>query len=308
MTATATHDDPPAAAHTHARQQAPKEMARIMDAPPILVPEVLRDGTRLTQRWAHGPINAYMHGMNGHVVVASYGEEVDMCWRVENRRLVSRARRRGFTLIPEGLDGRWDFGGGVTVSHVYLPAERLQSCADLLASGKPVELVPRVGFEDPTTARLLRILSQEAAQSDACSRLFVEQAIDLLCIHLVRAHSSFGVLALPVPRRGLADWQVKRVTEFMREHLDRDIGLSELAGVLNLSRFHFCTAFRFATGCTPYQWLTRERMKRAQRLLADRKLSIIDIALSVGYQTPSAFATAFRKTVGATPSAFRRTL
>jgi AraC family transcriptional regulator len=283
-------------------------MARIMDAPPVLVPEVLRDSTRLTQRWAHGPINEYMHGMSGHVVVASYGEEVDLCWRVENKRFVSRARQRGFTLIPEGVDGHWDFGGGVTVSHVYLPADRLQSCANLLTSGKPVELVPRVGFEDPTTVRLLRILSQEAVQNDASSRLFVEQAIDLLCIHLVRAHSSFGAWAVPIPRSGLADWQVKRVTDFMRAHLDQDIGLSDLADVLDLSRFHFCTAFRFATGCTPYQWLTRERMKHAQRLLADPKLSITEIALLVGYQTPSAFATAFRKTVGVTPSAFRRTL
>ena len=78
-------------------------MARIMDIPPVLVPEVLRDGTRLTQKWAHGPINAYSEGMDNHVIVGSYGGEVDIAWRVEKQRFESRTLRRGFTVIPEGV-------------------------------------------------------------------------------------------------------------------------------------------------------------------------------------------------------------
>ena len=42
----------------------------------------------------------------------------------------------------------------------------------------------------------------------------------------------------------------------MAEHLDREISLDELAGLAGLSRFHFCTAFRLATGQTPHHWLT----------------------------------------------------
>lgn len=300
--------DPAVAGPAASRRYAPREMGRIMDIPPVLTPEVLRDGTRLTRRWAHGAINSYMHGMDSHVVVGSFGNEVDINWRVENRRFRSRTLRRGFTLIPEGVDGRWDFGGGVTVSHVYLPKERLQACADLVAPGKPVELAIRVGFEDPIAVRLLEILSLEAEQADAGSRLFVEQAIDLLCLHLLRAHSSFGAPAPPVQRRGLADWQLRRVTDFMQQHLGQAIGLAELARLVNLSRFHFCTAFRLATGLTPHQWLIRARMNRARVLLADPGLNITDVALAVGYETPSAFAAGFRKAVGATPTAYRRSL
>ena len=40
--------------------------------------------------------------------------------------------------------------------------------------------------------------------------LFVEQAIDLLCIQVMRGHSSLGRLTELAPRRGFADWQVKR--------------------------------------------------------------------------------------------------
>lgn len=277
-----------------------------MDIPPVLVPEVLRDGTRLTQRWAHGPINEYMYGMNGHVVVGSYGEEVGINWRVENRSFASRTLRRGFTLIPDGVDGRWEFGGGVTVSHVYLPRERMQAYADQVAGAKPVELLVRVGHEDPVTASVLEVLSQAEVQAEAAYRLFVEQVIDFLCLHLIRHHSTLGESVARPPRGGLAGWQIKRVTEFMRAHLDRDVGLAELAALINLSRYHFCTAFRVSTGYSPYHWLTRERIARARQLLAMPALSIADVALTVGYETPSAFAAAFRRITGMTPSAYRR--
>jgi len=191
---------------------------------------------------------------------------------------------------------------------VYLTDKRLQSCSDLIAGGKRIELIDRVGFEDPTAARILELLSHEAALGDPSSRLLVEQAIDLLCMQLVRGHSSFGALPTSAPRRGLADWQVNRVTTYMRDHLDQEIGLQDLATLLDLSRFHFCTAFRMATGHTPHEWLTVQRIQRAKALLTDPKLPITDVALTVGYQTPSAFAATFRKIVGVTPTEFRRRL
>jgi AraC family transcriptional regulator len=91
-------------------------------------------------------------------------------------------------------------------------------------------------------------------------------------------------------------------------HLGEDIGLNEIAALVGLSRFHFCTAFRLATGQTPHQWLTALRISRARQLLADPDLPITDIALAVGYQTPSAFAASFRKMLRVSPSQFRRGL
>ena len=138
--------------------------------------------------------------------------------------------------------------------------------------------------------------------------LFVEQALDLLCTHLHARPFLAGQSTMPVARRGLLAWQVRRVTAYMRERLDQDIGLDELAAQVNLSRFHFCTAFRLATGHTPYEWLTSLRIERARQLLADPRLRVTDIALAVGYKTPSAFAASFRKVAGVTPTEFRRSL
>jgi AraC family transcriptional regulator len=283
-------------------------IGRILDRPPALVGEPLRSETRLTSRWSHGALHDSLPGLSSHVVMTYYGADQEISWRCGGMRQASRTRPGTITLIPEGHDGRWDIAGPIEVSHVYLPQERLQAGADLLTGGKRVELIGRVGFEDPSAARILELLSREARLDDPSSRLFVEQAIDLLCLQLVRGHSSFGALTIEEPRGGLADWQVKRVTAYMREHLDEEIGLDELAATINLSRFHFCTAFRRATGQTPHQWLVHLRIARARQLLAVPELPVTEIALSVGYQTPSAFAAAFRKVTGTTPTDYRRGL
>lgn len=283
-------------------------IGRIVKAPPALVEEVLRGDTRLTRRWGHGALHDDLEGLTGHVVMTYYGAAQDIVWRTEGLRLSSRTRPGSITVIPDGHDGRWDIEGPIEVSHVYLTDARLQTCSDVLAQGRKVELIGRVGFEDAAAGRILEMLSNETLVGDLASRLFVEQAIDLLCTQLVRAHSSVGTVTELAPRRGLADWQVKRVTAYMRDRLEQDISLDELSGLVGLSRFHFCTAFKAATGQTPHNWLTALRMGRARQLLAERSLAITDIALAVGYQTPSAFAATFRRVAQISPSEFRKAL
>jgi AraC family transcriptional regulator len=284
-------------------------MARILDEPPRLLPEVLHGDTRLTGKWAHGGLqDDYMRGVAGHVAVRCHEGRHRISWRIENKPLISWTNAHAFTLIPEGVDGYWNIAGPVVVSHVYLTHKRLQACADEIAGGRHVEILPRVAFTDPAAAGLLKILSYEAERNAASSRLFVEQAIDLFCSRLIAEHSSFGSLAAQVKKGGLANWQVRRVTTFMRDNLKRHVGLDELATLVGLSRFHFCTAFRHSTGQTPHAWLTEQRMRCARELLVHSRLSITEVALAVGYETPSAFTASFRRNVGVTPSAFRRAL
>jgi len=284
------------------------ELARILDCAPPVVGEKLRNETCLTGRWGHGALHDHLPGLNDHVIITYYGEPQDIVWRVGRERLAGATRTGTITIIPRAYDGRWDIAGSIQVSHVFLTTERLQACADQIAGLNSVDLLARVGFDDPIAARLMEMLGREAAGLDPSARLFVEQATDLLCTQLVRGHSSFGALSVPQPKAGLAEWQVKKVTSYMHEHLGEPIGLDELAALAGLSRFHFCTAFKKATGRTPHEYLVTLRVERARQLLSNPALRITDIALVVGYETPSSFAASFRKVVGITPTDFRRSL
>ncbi|WGF86281.1 helix-turn-helix domain-containing protein [Marinivivus vitaminiproducens] len=286
--------------------RAPDALARILDRAPPVADAALRGDTHLTPPWGHGALHDYLPGMQGHVIITYYGEPQDIVWRVAGERLAGRTRSGTITIIPEGHDGRWDIAGPIGVSHVFLSHERLATCAEQLAGGRPFELLGRVGFEDPVAARVMEMLGRDAATAtDPAARLFVEQATDLLIIQLARGHSSVGAIEPPT-RRGLAAWQVRKVTTHMREHLDEPIGLDILADLVGLSRFHFCTAFRQATGRTPYAWLVGLRIERACHLLVHGDLPITEIALAVGYETPSAFAASFRKVTGMPPSQYRK--
>ncbi|MBO9575663.1 MAG: helix-turn-helix transcriptional regulator [Sphingobium sp.] len=288
--------------------RAPDALARILDRAPPVAEAALRGDARLTAPWGHGELHDYLPGMQGDVIITYYGEPQDIVWRVGKERLAGMTRSGTITIIPEGHEGRWDIAGPIGVSHVFLPRQRLIACAEELTGGRPIELVGRVGFEDPVAARVMELLGRDAAAaSDPAARLFVEQATDLLVTQLVRGHSTFGTISAP-SSRGLADWQVRKVTNHMREHLDESIGLDVLADLVGLSRFHFCTAFRQATGRTPHAWLVNLRIERARQLLACPELAVTDIALAVGYETPSAFTASFRKVTGTTPRAFRQRL
>lgn len=267
----------------------------------------LRGLARLTAPWGHGALHDHLGGMEGHVIITYYGTPQEIVWRRGGERLAGATRGGTITIIPEGHEGRWDIAGPIGVSHVFLSQQRLRESADQLPGGLTVELLARVGFEDPVAARIMELLGREAAAADASARLFVEQATDLLVTQLIRGHSSSSALEPPV-RRGLADWQVRKVTAYMQAHLDQSIGLDVLADLAGLSRFHFCTAFRLATGSTPHAWLVKLRIERAQLLLARTELSVIQVALEVGYETASAFTASFRKMTGMTPTTFRQRL
>ncbi|MFD1951533.1 helix-turn-helix domain-containing protein [Sphingomonas arantia] len=272
-----------------------------------VVNETLDGETQLTPVWEHGDVHSSFTAMKGHVVTTYHGGERAITLRTGSSRHEGRARPGAISLIPSGHAGRWDMTGPLRVSHVFLGEDRLQHCAEALHAGKTVELLDRAGFDDPVGAGIMQMLSAEAVSlAQPSRRLFAEQAVDLLCTQLIRSHSSSSPVVPARALRGLADWQVKRVKDYMREHLDQPISLDDLAGLVRLSRFHFCTAFRTATGRTPHDWLVGQRIARARELLGDRDRPVTDIALSVGYETPSAFSACFRKLVGVTPSEFRR--
>jgi AraC family transcriptional regulator len=284
------------------------EIGRMLDVAPPIAEPTLNEGALVSGRWTHGELHDRHAALNAHVIMTYYGAAQPIEWRDGRDRQASRTRPGSITVIPHGHAARWDIHGPIAVSHVYLSEQRLQASIELAAPGRRISLLDRVGFDDPVASRILEILADEATGANALPRLFVDQALDLLCLQLIRGHSTLGSLAPPGARRGMPGWQVRRVSEFMTEHLADDIGLDQLAGVAGLSRFHFCTTFRQATGQTPYQWFTALRMTRACELLRGPEMTIAQVALAVGYDTPSAFAAAFRRREGRSPSEFRREL
>jgi len=98
----------------------------------------------------------------------------------------------------------------------------------------------------------------------------------------------------------------RKVLEYIDEHLEDELSLEVLSGVAAFSKYHFHRQFSGLFGLGVHKYVQLVRLRRAARQLAfQSELRIIDIALSSGYESHEAFARAFKKAVGQTPSEFR---
>ena len=134
---------------------------------------------------------------------------------------------------------------------------------------------------------------------------YLEALSGVLAHELSRVHQGVA-REPPVSRGGLASWQKRVVVDYIEEHLGEQVCLLKLAELAKLSLYHVCRAFKQSFGIPAYQHQVLRRMEVAKLQLADRTTSVTDIALSLGYAQTSSFSSAFRKTTGWTPTAYRR--
>jgi len=105
--------------------------------------------------------------------------------------------------------------------------------------------------------------------------------------------------------RPLQKWRLKRVVEYVENHLSEKIASSDLAAIAGLSRMHFASQFRKATGLRPHEFLLRRRIQRAEELLRNTTMPVVEIAMTVGFQTQPYLTTVFKRFTGCTPGRWR---
>ena len=109
------------------------------------------------------------------------------------------------------------------------------------------------------------------------------------------------------PRRergGLTPRALRRVCEYVDKHFATNIDFEALAN--GLSRTHFARAFEQSVGTTPHDYLTRQRVSKAQEFLVGSDLCLAEIAVACGFGDQSHFTRVFSRVVGTTPGAWRR--
>ncbi|MCY1719546.1 AraC family transcriptional regulator [Prolixibacteraceae bacterium Z1-6] len=113
-------------------------------------------------------------------------------------------------------------------------------------------------------------------------------------------------------RKGLSGKPIAKVIEdirfLMRQNVDKEIDLQELARQNNVGYSYFRKMFKKYTGVSPGQYHLQLRIIRAKELLVSTDKSIKEISLELGFQTIHYFSLIFKKKVGVNPSEFRKRL
>lgn len=104
--------------------------------------------------------------------------------------------------------------------------------------------------------------------------------------------------------------QLLRHMEFSRSYLKNDIRLDDLAKELDTSRHNLSQVINSHSGGNFFHFLNQRRIEEAKKMLLEQgkqKLTVIEVAYLVGFNTKAAFNKAFKKHTGKTPTAFRQT-
>jgi AraC family transcriptional regulator len=240
-----------------------------------------------------------------HLIFVYDGAPVNMEGWFGGMRRHERVHPGQVWIVPRHLTHYCAFGGphaGVLLSIGHTVLERH---THVLSVGQLSELAPQINIEDAqlryTLLGLLAVVKEQATPT----ALLADLLIQAVCIRTLTHYGRPG-LSLPKLRGSLPAASLRRVLDYINSNLGKNLRLSELATICDTSLYHFVTLFKQSTGTTPYQYVLRRRIERAQKMLVERQPSILEVSLSLGFEHPNNFARTFRRLTGVTPKQFRR--
>jgi AraC family transcriptional regulator len=241
-----------------------------------------------------------------HVLIAAErGEREDGESVVEGvQRSTQRQFNRKITFIPAGRCFHGWQEPRVLARCTYFYIDPAGPLLDPELRFSEVDFKPRLFFFDRDIWETAMKIKEQVENPGPPS---YADALGVVLAHeLARMEQGFSQAL--VFRGGLAGWQQKKVADFIEEHLNQEVALQELASMVQLSRYHFARAFKQSFGVPPHRYHTGRRMERAKSLLEERTRSVTEVGLMLGFAETSSFTTSFRRTVGVTPSDFRRSI
>jgi AraC family transcriptional regulator len=220
----------------------------------------------------------------------------------EDRQLAPAELPAFLRLIPSGKPhvGRWANGNEVIV--VLLGQEYVAKAKDELLLSSASTTMDVDCAIDPVLQALGTAIRREFLIGGVADKAFLEALGTVLSGHLARQWTSRS----GERRQGgrLTPAQLRRVIEAIED--GRIQSIPSLAAEVGLGSHQFTRLFQQTTGHTPYQFLLHRRLTKACALLELSELSLIQIALQLGFASQSHFTSLFQKHFRSTPSKYRR--
>jgi AraC-like DNA-binding protein len=163
----------------------------------------------------------------------------------------------------------------------------------------------RAGAHTAALRPLLALLADELTRPQPGQQVVLDRTLDLLLVHILRAHYAQPGANPPRWYLALDDPSVGASLRAIHAEPARDWDVAALAHIAGLSRAAFARRFSEFIGEPPLAYLTGWRMKLARERLREPTATLAQVAGEVGYSNQYAFAAAFKRTVGEPPGRWR---
>ncbi len=193
----------------------------------------------------------------------------------------------------------WNGGGNCFIAggHFTLTGSQAWILLDVLP---PIVHIRREADKAAMRWSLER-MSQELREPRPGSFLVVQQLALMMLVQALRLHLSEGTQGGVGWLFALADPQMSAAIQAMHDDPAHRWTLQKLAERARMSRSVFALKFKKTVGSSPMEYLTRWRMLLAGDRLINSSDSIAAISLALGYDSESAFSTAFKRVMGCSP-------
>jgi AraC-like DNA-binding protein len=167
----------------------------------------------------------------------------------------------------------------------------------LLNALPPLLVLPTDAWESP----LVGLLAEEIGKDDPGQEAVLDRLLDLLLIAVLRAWFARPDADAPGWYRAYSDPIVGKALRLIHDDPARQWAVADLAAEAGVSRAAFARRFTELVGEPPMAFLTDWRLSLAADLLLEPDATIGSVAYQVGYATPYALSTAFKRVRGISP-------
>lgn len=245
-------------------------------------------------------------GSSSHMICLHQGPPIQI-EQVRNGRILHHIMARGnLQIVPIGTESIWRHTDGAEHMHVLLAPALLHMVSDDY-NQQHIELLDHFSVQDTRIKHISFALLTELLEGGPSGRFYVEGLTTALAAHLIHQYTSTPHDP-PEITKGLPPHLLRKITSIIEGRLTDDLGLAELSAEVGLSPSHFSSLFRQTTGLSPHTYIVQRRLERAQHLLTSTRLSIAEIATTVGFYDQSHLTRHMRHILGVTPSYIREHL
>ncbi|MGD1912892.1 MAG: helix-turn-helix domain-containing protein [Rivularia sp. (in: cyanobacteria)] len=202
-----------------------------------------------------------------------------------------------------GHKAAWDKEGDFII--LGFETKHFARAIDESAEPEQVQLIPHFATADPLVLQIGLAIKDVLENNPSGSRLYAETMVNALTVHLLQRYSARKP-NIKVYKNGLSKNQLTKIIEYIKNNLDKDLGLNELASLLQISPHYFCELFKKSMGIPPHKYVIQTRLNRAKELLLTGNYSIAQVAFIVGFANQSHLNRHFKKFFGVTPRTVRK--
>lgn len=99
---------------------------------------------------------------------------------------------------------------------------------------------------------------------------------------------------------------VKKAVEYSIKNFDSPISIDSICNELNINKSYFCKIFKSETGYTFTNFLNIFRVEKSKKLLKNSNMSLLDVAVSVGFNSQNYYSSVFKKITNKTPLEYKQ--